>query len=115
MSKHSRKKTKPKVVAKTPCGCRKLYGSERRAVLELTSIPVVYHKNAIVKKGDDGRTHIYYGGLGKQYYHFHGHMIIGADGKMTYHRLPFSKHCEAEHYSDGMIQRGRKTKRRFCY
>lgn len=97
------------------CKHRKIGGVERRAILEQTNIPEAYHKKAVVKKGDNGEIHIYYGGIGAGDYYFHGHMVIGNDGKMCYHRLPFSKYSRAEHYVDGIVQRDRKFKRRFYY
>lgn len=115
MSKKSRKKLDFQETGESMKKHRKIRGAEKRAILEQTVIPKAYHKKAVVKKDDEGQLHIYYGGIGERYWHFHGHMIIGTDGKMRYHRLPFAKHNDAEHYSDGVIQRGRKPKRHFCY
>ena len=115
MSKKGRKKTSSLGKESAAIKHRKIYGAERQAILERTNISPAYHKKAVVKKDDDGLIHIYYGGLGTGQWHFHGHMIIGLDGKVSYHRLPFAKHWEAERYSDGVIQRGRKFKRHFCY
>ena len=116
MANNGRKKANtPTAQAKSSQNSKKICGRRRREILEQTSISAVYHKDAVVKKDDDGLLHIYYGGLGAKQYHFHGHMILNADGSVRYHRLPFAKHCEAERYSDGIVQRGRNFKRHFCY
>jgi len=115
MSKKGRKKTSNQINENPSQIHRKIGGAQRRAILEQTGIPSAYHKKAVVKKSDQGEIHVYYGGIGTGQYHFHGHIIIAADGQIRYHRLPFSKYGEAERYSDGIVQRGKKFKRHFCY
>lgn len=112
--KGSRKKTNACAQGE-PYSSRKIYGKERREILERTDIPAAYYKNAVVKRDDHGQLHIYYGGIGAKSYHFHGHMIMNKNGEVRYHRLPFARHGEGDIYSDGKIKRGRKFKRRFCY